>query len=116
MRIFGLDFVESTHNTAIAYTASYEWYIVLMSCTVAWIGTFAGLNTVSSIRSSQTRMGKIAWGFTGAFALGCAVWSMHFVGMLDGWPLRDTPLEQVVYTHDDLTQMQRLLGAGAINH
>ncbi len=82
MRIFGLDFVESTHNTAIAYTASYEWYIVLMSCTVAWIGTFAGLNTVSSIRSSQTRMGKIAWGFTGAFALGCAVWSMHFVGML----------------------------------
>ena len=62
MRIFGLDFVESTHNTAIAYTASYEWYIVLMSCTVAWVGTFAGLNTVSAIRSSQTRMGKIAWG------------------------------------------------------
>ncbi|MCX2979054.1 response regulator [Candidatus Marimicrobium litorale] len=82
MRIFGLDFIESTHNTAVAYTASYEWYIVLMSCTVAWIGTFAGLNTVSAIRSSQTRMGKIAWGCTGAFALGCAVWSMHFVGML----------------------------------
>ena len=82
MRIFGLDFIESTHNTAIAYTASYEWYIVLMSCTVAWVGTFAGLNTVSAIRSSQTRMDKIAWGCTGAFALGCAVWSMHFVGML----------------------------------
>lgn len=66
----------------MALEGSYNLWIVGLSWVIACIGAYAGMNVVTSVKSSSSLRAKLAWGASGAIALGCAVWSMHFIGML----------------------------------
>jgi len=80
--MLGLEFINSETNLSLAMSSQYDYLVVFGSYIVAWIGAYAGLSTVPAIRLVETNKAKIAWKLTGAIAMGAAIWSMHFVGML----------------------------------
>lgn len=80
--MLGLEFINSETNISLAMNSQYDYLVVLGSYIVAWIGAYAGLSTVPAIRLVETSKAKMAWKLTGAIAMGAAIWSMHFVGML----------------------------------
>jgi len=80
--MLGLEFINSETNLSLAMSSHYDYLVVLGSYIVAWIGAYAGLSTVPAIRLVETNKAKIGWKLTGAIAMGAAIWSMHFVGML----------------------------------
>ncbi len=80
--MLGLEFISSETNLSLAMSSQYDYLLVLGSYIVAWVGAYAGLSTVPAIRLVETNKAKFAWKLTGAIAMGAAIWSMHFVGML----------------------------------
>jgi len=80
--MLGLEFINNETNLSLAMSSQYDYLVVLGSYIVAWIGAYAGLSTVPAIRLVETNKARIAWKLTGAIAMGAAIWSMHFVGML----------------------------------
>ncbi|EPJ55860.1 MAG: hypothetical protein OFPI_02400 [Osedax symbiont Rs2] len=80
--MLGLDFLNSNTDLLLALNTDYNYWIVLASYVVAWIGAYAGLSTIPSMRYSESVVAKRLWLFGGSLAMGCAIWSMHFVAML----------------------------------
>ena len=80
--MLGLEFIDNNTNLALELAAQYNYLVVLASYIVAWIGAYAGLSTIPSMRYSRSVVAKRWWLFGGSLAMGCAIWSMHFVGML----------------------------------
>ena len=80
--MFGLEFIENNAALSQALNTHYNYFVVFGSYIVAWIGAYAGLSTIPSMRNAQSIIAKRLWHFGGALAMGCAIWSMHFVGML----------------------------------
>jgi PAS domain S-box-containing protein len=60
----------------------YLPYLIVLSYFIASFGSFTGLTLASSIANSQDRKLRNILHLGGAFALGSAIWSMHFIGML----------------------------------
>jgi len=80
--MLGLEFIDNNTDLLLTLEADYNYLVVLGSYIVAWIGAYAGLSTVPSMRYTTSVTGKRLWHFGGSLAMGCAIWSMHFVGML----------------------------------
>jgi len=80
--MLSLEFIESSAELVSQMSYTYSYWLVLFSYLIAWLGAYAGLNTVPSIIESNKMLTKYIWHFSGAIAMGIAVWSMHFVGML----------------------------------
>jgi PAS domain S-box-containing protein len=60
----------------------YTPTLVLLSILVAIFSSWMGLQVVGQARLANTRPLRAAMLATGSLALGCGVWSMHFIGML----------------------------------
>ncbi|MFP5389993.1 MAG: putative bifunctional diguanylate cyclase/phosphodiesterase [Gammaproteobacteria bacterium] len=62
-------------------TGSYHAGLVLLSVLVAVVASFTGLNLAVRVARTDGRA-SLCWLVAGAFAIGCGIWSMHFIGML----------------------------------
>ena len=67
---------------ANAEKGTYIPLLVLASYIVASFGSYAGLTLATQIFRAETKQKKRILHWTGAFALGVGIWSMHFIGML----------------------------------
>lgn len=65
-----------------AMTGSYNPYLVLLSYVVAAFGSYTGLSLASEYKKAQTPGLRRMMLMAGTAAMGCAIWSMHFIGML----------------------------------
>ncbi|MDH5424570.1 MAG: response regulator [Gammaproteobacteria bacterium] len=59
--------------------ASYNLYLVALSCFIAAYASYATLNITERLINSHS---KVKWLLGGSATLGSGVWSMHFIGML----------------------------------
>lgn len=59
---------------------SWNYWLVLLSVLIAVIGSYIAFDAAGRMQFSNGAMRKICFG-TGAFMMGLAIWSMHFVGM-----------------------------------
>ncbi|NQZ23976.1 MAG: response regulator [Colwellia sp.] len=80
--MFGLEFLDNDTALFLTLNTDYNYFVVFTSYIVAWIGAYAGLSTIPSMRNAESVAAKRMWHFGGSLAMGCAIWSMHFVGML----------------------------------
>jgi NO-binding membrane sensor protein with MHYT domain len=61
---------------------SYNYWLVLLSIVVAITASYVALDLTSRVVASHGRRSERLWLFGGAAAMGCGIWSMHFIGML----------------------------------
>jgi NO-binding membrane sensor protein with MHYT domain len=61
---------------------SLELGLVLRSLAIAILGAYTAFHMVDRVTSARTRFAYAAWLSGGALAMGCAIWGMHFIGML----------------------------------
>ena len=61
---------------------SYDVSLVLVSVMVAVLASFTALTMAGRTQTASTPAGRWAWRLAGGVAMGCGIWSMHFVGML----------------------------------
>src|SRR5581483_6807691 len=61
--------------------ASYDYRLVALSILVAMGAAYAAFDLSSRVASTKARA-KAAWLWGGASAMGIAIWSMHYIGML----------------------------------
>jgi two-component system sensor histidine kinase/response regulator len=80
--MLGLEFITSDIDLTSVLKADYNYWTVGVSFFVAWVGAYAGISVSTSIEAAQSQRSKICWLLAGSVAMGCAIWSMHFVGML----------------------------------
>ena len=59
----------------------YNLALVILSVVIATIGAYVAIEIAQHVRDSGDRR-RVLWSTGGALALGLAIWSMHFVGML----------------------------------
>lgn len=66
-----------------AMSGTYNLYLVGLSYIMACLASFIALDITERIRAgSQEARGSLAWWLLfGAMAMGCGVWTMHFIGM-----------------------------------
>jgi diguanylate cyclase (GGDEF)-like protein len=62
-------------------TATYTHWLVVLSVVMAMVVAYTALTLVSRVSQTPGRLGD-AWLVGGAAAMGCGIWSMHFIGML----------------------------------
>jgi diguanylate cyclase (GGDEF)-like protein len=60
---------------------TYNYWLVSLSIVVAVFVSYTALNLSSRVSSASERPARL-WLTGGAIAMGCGIWSMHFVGML----------------------------------
>jgi PAS domain S-box-containing protein len=60
---------------------SYSLALVILSAVVATIGAYVAIEIAQRVRTAESRR-RILWTYAGALALGLAIWSTHFVGIL----------------------------------
>jgi PAS domain S-box-containing protein len=69
-------------NPGLLHFGTYTPSLVLLSILVAIFSSWMGLQVAAQARLAGTRGLRGAMLATGSLALGCGVWSMHFIGML----------------------------------
>ena len=62
--------------------ASYDAWLVTVSVIVAVLASYAALDLSARISAAQRGWSRAGWVVGGAIAMGCGIWSMHFVAML----------------------------------
>lgn len=67
---------------ANAIQGNYIPGLVLLSYLIATFGSYTGLSLASDMFRATTETKKNICHYSGAFALGAGIWSMHFIGML----------------------------------
>ena len=60
---------------------SYDYRLVAVSVLVAILASYSALDLGARVTASQGRV-RLWWMIGGAWSMGIAIWSMHFVGML----------------------------------
>ena len=66
---------------AIAMSGIYVPHLVFLSYIIASFGSYTGLMLASDYRQAQSAALRGVMLLGGAFAFGCAIWSMHYIGM-----------------------------------
>src|ERR1700676_531581 len=61
---------------------SYNYWLVLLSLVVAITASYVALDMTSRVVASRGHKSGPFWLAGGAAAMGCGIWSMHFIGML----------------------------------
>jgi len=62
--------------------ASHDLLLVLVSVCVACLAGFTALSVVERMVATRRPEARRWWLASGALAMGCAIWAMHFTGML----------------------------------
>ena len=62
--------------------ASYDAWLVGVSIVVAVLASYAALDLSARISAARRGWGRAGWVVGGAIAMGCGIWSMHFIAML----------------------------------
>ena len=62
-------------------TGNYQFSLVLLSVFVAMMASYTALSLAGRVAETQGRASTL-WLSGGAVAMGCGIWSMHFIGML----------------------------------
>jgi NO-binding membrane sensor protein with MHYT domain len=62
--------------------ASYDPSLVTVSIVVAVLASYAALDLSARISAAGRGWGRAGWILGGAIAMGCGIWSMHFIAML----------------------------------
>ncbi|MDE2142907.1 MAG: response regulator [Elusimicrobia bacterium] len=75
-------FIASGRDLPLEMTGSYNGWLVALSFLVASAAAFTALQISERLSSGRTAGTHRAWHASGALALGCGIWSMHFIGML----------------------------------
>ncbi|MDP1834440.1 MAG: MHYT domain-containing protein [Chlamydiales bacterium] len=60
----------------------YDWGLVLLSYLVSSLASYVALDVTERIRATENSSTQMWWLICGAFAMGCGIWTMHFIGML----------------------------------
>lgn len=60
---------------------SYDYYLVALSVLISMFAADAALDLAGRVRAADG-WPRSAWLTGGAIAMGCGIWSMHFIGML----------------------------------
>lgn len=61
---------------------TYNYWLVLLSVMDAITASYVALDLTSRVVAARGRKSESFWLIGGAIAMGCGIWSMHFVGML----------------------------------
>lgn len=61
---------------------TYSPHLLFLSFVVASLGSYTGLRLAADMRKAPTKRIRNFLHFSGAFAFGLGIWSMHFIGML----------------------------------
>jgi len=61
---------------------SYNYWLVLLSLVVAITASYVAFDMTSRVVASRGHKSGPFWLAGGAAAMGCGIWSMHFIGML----------------------------------
>lgn len=77
-----MNFLDSTSTLDQAIPGSYNEALVLLSVSIACLGSYSCLSVPDRIHSSKIATHRLGWLAAGALAMGSGVWAMHFVGML----------------------------------
>ncbi len=75
-------FVTGDAVIATALPYSYEIWLVLLSCVIAVFGSYTAFHLFARMNAAVSPVSRNLWLGTGAAAMGCGIWSMHFVAML----------------------------------
>ncbi|MBF0183317.1 MAG: response regulator [Magnetococcales bacterium] len=59
----------------------YDPGLVLLSLVAAFLGAYAGMAAGEQITNARTSTQRISWLLFGSLALGCGIFTMHFIGM-----------------------------------
>src|SRR5215212_510532 len=62
--------------------STYDAWLVTVSILVAVLASYAALDLSARISAAPRGWGRAGWVIGGAIAMGCGIWSMHFVAML----------------------------------
>lgn len=60
---------------------SYDYRLVALSVVIAMFASYAALDLAGRVTAARGWM-RSAWLAGGAAAMGCGIWSMHYIGML----------------------------------
>ena len=77
-----MDLFSPPDNLALIHYGSFSPPLVLLSILVAIFSSWMGLQIVGQAQAAGTRWLRAVMLGSGSLALGCGVWSMHFIGML----------------------------------
>ena len=77
-----LQFVNSSTDLSSAISGTYNLWLVALSVLIASVAAYAALQIAERLSKSKTVFVKHIWLVSGAIAMGCGIWTMHFVGML----------------------------------
>jgi PAS domain S-box-containing protein len=77
-----LEIFSPPDNPSLLHYGTYSPPLVILSILVAIFSSWMGLQVASQARLANTRGLRATMLGTGSLALGCGVWSMHFIGML----------------------------------
>jgi two-component system, sensor histidine kinase and response regulator len=72
--------VEWMGSSGPVLSGSYNYWLVALSIAIAILAAYAALDLAGRITAARG-MGRLAWLFGGAIALGIGIWSMHYIGM-----------------------------------
>lgn len=80
--MFETFFIATQDIVPTAIRGEYNLYLVLLSYAVAVLGAYTGLTIAVSVYNARDQFSRNLLHIGGALALGCGIWSMHFIGML----------------------------------
>lgn len=60
----------------------YSVALVLLSYLVAAFGAYTSFQLIERVHAARTVRARRAWLVTAGFAMGCGIWTMHFIAML----------------------------------
>lgn len=77
-----LQFSSNTIDLSQAYQGHHVTGLILLSVMTAILAAFASFSHIELMQRKNSRLARLPWHLTGAFAMGVGVWAMHFLGML----------------------------------
>ncbi len=77
-----IQFIHGHPDTSLIYQGSYSFPLVTISVLIAILGSYAMLNMAPRVEQARKTSHKLLWISAGGIAMGCAIWAMHFIGML----------------------------------
>lgn len=69
------------HAPNVTMTGSYDYRLVAVSVLIAIFASYAALDLAGRVTAARGWV-RSAWLVGGAAAMGCGIWSMHYIGML----------------------------------
>ncbi len=68
-------------GTDVVMASSYDYRLVALSVVIAILASYTALDLGGRVAAARRRL-RLVWLTGGATAMGCGIWSMHYIGML----------------------------------